>query len=1643
MKKIVAFSFFIIHFSLSITPALSQTAKLSEDPTQFVADVQKMMSVVVNPDYAKATKNLETVWLDNRLTASQQKLIIATSRRLAAKGYKASIQFQLYFNSIYANLNGKNAALPALDGYLNTANQVVDLYDGKNIIKFFDTAFNLFNDRLLYNTNYNKLYIQGGSFTFRMSDATSELIKTVESSKAAANSDGWGNMANDTTGGVSGPMFYQKKMIPDLSGAIIDFKNVNLAFVTQNDSVLLIQTNGKVAVREGTWVGTGGKFDWQVAGDPSVYATLSLYSFNINTPKISADDAMLHHDKKLTKPIEGAFEFESKRRPKSQLSSFPRFISYKNDAVLRSLSKNVQYKGGLSLIGLKESSASLSDEPASIEVLKNGKIAFRATSRRFELSDTLITSPLASFVTYIGDSDSLYHPGIKLSYSEPNGLVKCARADGTGFKFTPYSNSYHKVYIEAEMLRWNFSKNELEFLMIGGRTVVPIKLESFGYFKPERFRAISQEFGMHPLSLAANYMIKQKVRNFLPEDLATYYKKEPNVMRGMYNQMFQSGYVNIDNNGVYSLNQKGILYVSANNKQTDFDNFKIEALFAANDNTANAAINLKDNVLTIRGVSEFVISDSLKIMAYPSDKTVRMFKNRDFMMNGLLKSANLKFTGRDLQFNYDKFFVDLNKIDKITFVPRAAYDKGGGQEVGGDVVYEKSGRIYLNDPKNKSGAGKNSVFPRLTVPEGMTVYFDQPDRGNLVYNRKVFFKIPSIDYDSLGIQDLVFVGNFNSDGIFPAFAAQLKSMSDNSLGFVYSPPAVGFDVYGTKTHVKFSKEITMDKQGLRTEGEISHLSAKIPTQAMLFTSDSLIASGAEAEIKEATIGKTYFPKVDLRNFTMKWQPKQDSMTLTTKGNFFNFYSGTTKLEGRIVLRSSGLYGKGFLKRTDSELTSQDIKFNKEGFLAGNSEYKILSGENNSRPVLLGKTVDIDFNIVKGLVNISSNERNLESVSSLEFPFAAYRTSISRAQWNINAKIIAMKGDVNTSSFTSTAPEQEGLTFNGSAALYEIEKMTLNISGVPFIKSADAKVIPEKGLVVIRRNSEMMPFQRARLVLDTLNEYHRLKNGNIQIVSHNKFTGDATYLYTTVLNDTIPVKMGNFELRQAIIAIPTNNTDNKKSKITKQSNLYSVARAEIAEIDKFVIAPKLQYKGRMTMLAPEANLQFDGFVKPLIKPRSYLTASWVQFKENPSKNISLKITPTLKNETEQPISVGLYYRNGVEGLYSTFLSPKEARNDVPLFTANGLLSYDEKVKVYKIAPAPKIKDELVDEAENSYTFDDQKGTVSYFGRMNIVGERGVKEGEEMFLSAGSVQAILDSSAYKFNTLLAMNFPASSTVMKRAGETIVATNLEEQHSDAAEPDWDRLRAKLSQLIGKKPAESYVNRAAGNYRGLAESSPKMAATIVLSNVNLKWSPIQNTFYSIGKIGVSNLGNTDINAQMEGMLEIRKSQRGDEISLYIEASPEVWYYFDWQDGKLAMVSSIQEENDLLTVKSKGEKKEAAIIPIEVTEKALFVERFITLYRPRTPKKTPVKTKTTTPTAAKQPTTTTNGKKQPAPVVAATPVDEETVAEDTKTTKSKDTKTTVKDGKVATTDPKAKNSKTVPTKATKPSKKEEEKEGF
>ena len=670
------------------------------------------------------------------------------------------------------------------------------------------------------------------------------------------------------------------------------------------------------------------------------------------------------------------------------------------------------------------------------------------------------------------------------------------------------------------------------------------------------------------------------------------------------------------------------------------------------------------------------------------------------------------------------------------------------------------------------------------------------------------------------------------------------------------------------------------------------------------------------------MGKAYFPQVQLNNYSLKWWPKADSMVITTQKNNFNFYNATTNLEGGLALRSSGLFGNGTLRRKDSEAISGSIKFNKEGFIATNAQFKIIADKETpgtpiGKPILLGNGIDVDFNQTKGIVGLAINKKESldDTVSaSMEFPFAAYKTSINRAAWNINAKTIAMKGDVKTSTFTATAEEQEELTFNGSAALYDVEKRTLNISGVPYVTSADARIYPDKGQVTIRRNGEMLPLKNARLELDTVSLFHRLKNGNIQILSRTRFAGDATYQFATAKGDTASIKMGSFELKEApAVASSDPNRRYKEndrkgrrnsSKTAAATTYFTVARAEVDEDDNLQLAPKMLFKGTIAMQAPAPDLAMDGFIKPALKKRPDLVGGWIPFKEKVEERLEVKVDKNLKNEGGQQLVAGIHFRLGGAGLYPTFLSPKEDSKDDDLFTATGIMRYDEKDKVYRIASkgsdlasaepvavatmpdsiktnaiktdstkADSTKTDNVvavvdEEVENAFTFNDARGLMTFKGKMNLLNAAP----HEYLLASGSARVNIDSSQYRFNTLLAFAFPVPEPMTSLISDKLVKTNLEEKNDEAADDDLNRLSDKLVPLIGQQAVDAYRLKAQNQHAPLNQASPKLNAMLVLANANLRWSTKYNAFYSTGRLGVSNMMATDVNAQMDGFVEIRK---------------------------------------------------------------------------------------------------------------------------------------------------------------------------
>ena len=145
---------------------------------------------------------------------------------------------------------------------------------------------------------------------------------------------------------------------------------------------------------------------------------------------------------------------------------------------------------------------------------------------------------------------------------------------------------------------------------------------------------------------------------------------------------------------------------------------------------------------------------------------------------------------------------------------------------------------------------------------------------------------------------------------------------------------------------------------------------------------------------------------------------------------------------------------------------------------------------------------------------------IQGAAAITFPFAQVKTSIPEMHWDLAAQKITMKRDPNVpleeSYFYTTRKELDSLSFNAESAEYDLKTQQLKVSGIPYIIVADAMITPENNEVLIHENAKIGTLKNTTIILDTLNAYHRLTQGVVDIISRKEFTGHATYQYVNFL-----------------------------------------------------------------------------------------------------------------------------------------------------------------------------------------------------------------------------------------------------------------------------------------------------------------------------------------------------------------------------------------------------------------------------------------------------------------------------------------------------------------------------------------------
>ncbi|MDQ2656922.1 MAG: hypothetical protein M3Y60_05835, partial [Bacteroidota bacterium] len=548
----------------------------------------------------------------------------------------------------------------------------------------------------------------------------------------------------------------------------------------------------------------------------------------------------------------------------------------------------------------------------------------------------------------------------------------------------------------------------------------------------------------------------------------------------------------------------------------------------------------------------------------------------------------------------------------------------------------------------------------------------------------------------------------------------------------------------------------------------------------------------------------------------------------------------------------------------------------------------------------------------------------------------FKTSIPRARWDLAAQKITMSKaedvPIESSYFYTTRKDLDSLRFNAEKAEYDLKTQQLKVSGIPYIIVADAMITPEKNEVLIHENARIGTLNNTTIVLDTLNAYHRLTDGVVDIVSRKEFTGYATYQYVNLLNDTFAIKMTDFHLEP----ITEDASARKSSRRKSQASMQTVAKGSVSSQENLVLGAGMFYKGDMTMYATRPALQLDGYIKLDIKKiKNYNT--WIEYSQSGDETEIVLDFEKAINEDGKRINAGLHFASADNSLYISFANEKRSEEDDDLFTPAGKLFYDPESKEYKIEDVEKASGNKL--SGKVFTYNDETSQVRFEGHVNLY-----PGGRNFNVTATAIgTGNMETNDVRMNSFLMMD-----TDVPLAAFDLMAKDLQQviknEGADEGLGDQTELLYKIANIVGEQTVKQYESQSLQGYVPLA-TIPQLAKPLVFSDVKLRWSPEYKAFYSEGRIGISHSGRNDINGGFEGYMEIRKTEDGTAVfNVFFKASPESWYYFGIEDNRLLVHSANDEFNAIISKRSNAGKAkigEVAFIPGSEEETVAFINRF------------------------------------------------------------------------------------------------------
>ncbi len=1423
--------------------------EFSEDPAVFIKQLNTYFESQNNRKVQLILKEFITDWDEGKFTLQVQKEVIRNSNLMRKQNIRPHMGYSDYLEAL-SSFTETTGNQSILEWH-KALQPFIDSKGLKQLKTYLNNTTQFNRDHVLFKQNTNVWKFEGSGFTYRYDSTLS-----------------------------------------------IELKDINLICFSGRDSISILGTSGTFFPLADRFQGRDGKVNWSKYGyDPrNVYVVVDTYKVNLKETYWKADTVNFYHKVYFDKALVGSLEDRVLAGVPLERSSFPKFVSFDKDISIKNLYKNIDYFGGFTIEGSRIVGSGDTYTDANIFVKKGTELIMRLDSKSFVIRPDRLISPRTAATIYY-ENDSIYHPGLNLRYVNENRELALLR-NGEGVSGSPFFSSFHKIDMYFQGMYYSIDADSINFEMLRGLSNKgTATFESTNFYSEERFDKLQGIDAINPINVIYNYSEKNKVKVFFLPELAKFVQKPIEQVKAMAINLSNGGFItyNIDNDRI-EVKQRLYDYLNARSKKMDYDVIQIRSNV---DRGANGVLNLKTFNITVRGVDSVALSDVKAVNIIPRTKEIIIGRNRDFVFTGMVKAGYFTFYANKSSFEYDKFKLSMPTIDSLSFmVDTINISTGKLQRIEvKNVLADLNGELLIDDPTNKSGIRNLPVYPLFNSHEDAFVFYDYSTiRGGAYKRENFFYTVYPFVIDSLNsftTEGLKFDGSLNSGDIMPVIEEPLRVMEDYSLGFNRSLPPKGIPVY--KDRATYYSNITLDNNGLQGDGRLEYLTSTSESKNFIFYPDSLVADLKNFDIKEK-YGAPTFPMVVGEGVHQYWVPALDSMSLQTlPGKEFEMFGAKSYHSGNLTLTSRGLFGSGKSRLDNADLISNNFSFRNQSFHTDTTDFLLYYPE---RPSLSLSTRmnsgSVDFLNQEGVFGVLGESQRIE------LPHSKYVCYMDQIEWSMEKSELLLTNslvhrseltdaidlkklvdyDFSGSEFISTDPQRDSLQFFAMEASYKMKENIINARDVKIIQVADIAVFPGDGKVTILSDGDMQALEGANIIADRKHKHHRIYDASIKVNSRKHYMASGNIDY---VDDAGNVRQLHLD------------------PITVDSAQHTYGLTNIPANNFMPLNDHFNFIGNIKMKADSRNHYFDG-VFQMQNACLAENRPWVRFASELDQNdIRIPITLNERDSINDPVLLGVVYSDFFSSIYPSLLERPKAFGDTLLATATGYIRYDKPSQSYITGSNERLDKKTL--AGNLLIFSTEQCVLKAQGDLNI----GTALGSVKMNTYGDVSQYTLVDSTRINLSVALDFFFSTQAFDRLLEDLKVTEL-----GRLDVNTESFKLFLTSLIGETESKAFLDEL--NLTGQVKKVPdQLNKSMILSNLNMVWDRKLRSFVSEGKIGIAGIQRNLVNRTVDGYIEIGKRRTGDIINVYLEFSPQIWYFFSYSNGIMQAISSNNEFNSIL----------------------------------------------------------------------------------------------------------------------------------